>query len=264
MENEIRVEIEKEEQIELFKKFLKNFDSDFLMASNYLNIPRSSLSKYKRAVVRYLPKEILYKIITLLDIPCPNIIYEGNLKGVRKTYMDKAHLALKEKYGLNWAKELTNRRDFKGIHLFDFPNYIFIYLEEHFRKEFFESFCELFTSKIKASKFLGVFPSTLNSWIFGKQKDYDRNKEGLQFIPLSKLKIISDALLKDFGNDFSMNEIEKHIMMYRMRAGNPIKNPIFPIKEGPELTRLLFHLIGDGYSGRLGQMLIIKILLKNF
>ena len=42
--------------------------------------------------------------------------------------------------------------------------------------------------------------------------------------------------------------------MYRMQAGNPIKNPIFPISESPEFIRLLFHLLGDGYSGGKGDM----------
>ena len=68
-------------------------------------------------------------------------------------------------------------------------------------------------------------------------------------MPLSKLKLISKILVEDNNHEFSMENIERNIVMYRMQAGVPIKNPKFPVKESPEMIRLLFHLLGDGYSG---------------
>jgi hypothetical protein len=41
-----------------------------------------------------------------------------------------------------------------------------------------------------------------------------------------------------------MNEIEKHVAMYRMQAGNPIKNPITAGKQG-------WCLVGE-YQGKRG------------
>lgn len=253
MQNEIRVKIEEDKQKEIFKKFLKKFDNDFQNASNYLNITKSSLSKYKRGVSRYLPEEVLSKIISHLKIEEPQIIYSGTLKEIRNQYMKKAHPVLEQKYGKSWAKELTNRRDFKGIHLENFPDNIFIYLEDNYRKELFKAFYNLFGSLHKASKILDVSFSRLPFWYYGKQKDYKTNKTNPQLIPLKQLKIIAKALVEDGREEFSMENIEKHTLMYGMRAGSPIKNPKFPIKECSELTRLLFHLLGDGYAGKKGE-----------
>jgi len=249
MKEETRLKIDEEKQKEIFTNFIKKFNNDFDKASNYLGINKSSLSKYKRAIVHYLPKEVLDKVINYLNVGMPEILYSGDLTQIRKKYFDKAHLALKEKYGKDWAKELTKRRDFKGIHLNDFSDNIFVYLEEDYRKQLFEAASNLFGSLNRLAKFLDISPSRLTFWIYGKQKDYKRNVIGLQFIPLSKLKIISQKLIEDNREEFSMENIEKHVEMYRMQAGKPIKNPKFPIKESPEFVRLLFHLLGDGYAG---------------
>jgi len=247
--NEIRVMIDENKQKEIFRNFIKKFDNDFLLASQYLGISTSSLSKYTRAVVHYLPKNIFNKIINYLRIQQPEIIFSGSLNEIRLIFMRKAHPILAQRYGTNWAKQLTNKRDFKGIHLLDFPDYLFVYIEDNFRKEFFGALYNLFGSIDRAAKYLEVSVSRLSCWYSGKQRDYVRDIWGLQFIPLIKLKRISQALLEDNREEFSMCEIEKKVIMYRMRAGNPIRNPIFGIKESPQLVRLLFHLIGDGYSG---------------
>lgn len=253
MNEEIRVRIEDAKQVDLFRNFIKKFNNDFCKASDYLGITISSLSKYKRAVVRNLPKDVLLKVVSYLKKDTPQILFSGHLREIRKDYMKKAHSVLEQKYGERWAKELTNRRDFKGIHLSDFPDYIFVYLDEEYRKQLFNTAYNLFCSLGNLAKFLKVSPSRLSFWFYGKQKDYKRDVVGLQFIPLSKLKIISQKLVEDSREEFSMENIEKHVTMYRMQAGNPIKNPKFPIKEGPEIVRLLFHLLGDGYSGNKGD-----------
>ena len=63
MKEGIRVRIDETKQKEIFNNFIKKFDSDFSKASNYLGIDKSSLSKYKRAVVHYLPKEVLGRAV---------------------------------------------------------------------------------------------------------------------------------------------------------------------------------------------------------
>lgn len=253
MEKTIRIKIDETKQKEIFSNFLKKFDNDFGTASDYLGITKASLSKYKTAIIKYFPKEVLYKIMNYLNIEQPEILYSGTLTQIRKKYFKKAHLALKQKYGDNWAKELTKRRDFKGIHLDHFPESIFVYLEDAYRKELLNSAYNLFGSLSKLAREIKVSPTRLSYWFRGKQKDYKRNKVGLQFIPLLKLKIISNFLVEDGREEFSIENIERHVLMYRMRAGNPIKNPRFPIKESPELIRLMFHLLGDGYSGGKGN-----------
>jgi transcriptional regulator with XRE-family HTH domain len=250
---DIRVLIGEKEQKVLFTVFLKKFNHNFLLASSFLGITPSSLSKYKRAVTRYIPYKVLSKIVNYLRIDEPTIIFSGTLSEIRLKYMRKAHLLLEQKYGKNWAKELTKRRDFKGICLEDFPDYLFIYLEESYRKSLFEALYNLFGSTTKAANFLKVSISRISCWSYGIQRDYVRNKEGLQFIPLNKLKLISRVLVDDGREEFSMNNIEKHITMYRMQAGNPINNPKFPIKESAELIRVMFHLLGDGYAGKKGE-----------
>lgn len=249
MNEKIRVKIDENEQKDIFRLFLKKFNNDFSVASVSLGISRSSLSKYKWGVTRYIPKEVLVKVINCLEIDQPKIIYSGTLREIRQDYMGRAHPVLEEKYGKKWAKELTNRRDFKGISLSDFPDYVFVYLKDNYRKELFRALYNLFGSIDKVAEFLSVSISRLSCWCHGKQKDYVRNKVSMQFIPLSKLRIISERLVEDYRKEFSLENIEKHLVMYRMRAGNPIKNPKFPIVESPELVRLLFHLIGDGYAG---------------
>lgn len=251
--DDIRVKIDEKEQKELFRIFLKKFNNDFNKASDYLGVTRSSLSKYKRNVMKYISEEILLKVVDYLKVDSPEILYSGSLREIRKDYMKKAHHVLETKYGNKWAKELTSRRDFTGIHLSDFPDYIFIYLESDYRKQLLESAYCLFGSLGKLAQVIDVSPSRLSSWFYGKQKDYKTNKVGIQFIPLRKLKIISKYLVEDYRREFSMKNIENHVIMYRMQAGNPIKNPKFSIQESPELVRLLFHLLGDGYSGKKGE-----------
>tara|TARA_Y100000034_G_scaffold131217_1_gene191490 strand:- start:358 stop:1632 length:1275 start_codon:yes stop_codon:yes gene_type:complete len=248
------VRINEKEQIEIFTKLVKKFRRDFSKASEYLGISNSSLSNYKTYYVKYIPEDTLMKAITFLGLDKPLVLERGTLTEIRSRYMRKAHSVLANKYGNNWAKELTRRRDYKGFHLKDFPDYIFVYLKDSYRKKLLQSAYNLAGGLEKLSKIINISPSRLSYWYRGKQKDYKRDKTGLQFIPLLKLKLISDILVKDNNYNFSMEEIEKNVVMYRMRAGNPIKALKFPIKESPELVRLLFHLLGDGYSGNKKDM----------
>lgn len=249
MDNTIRVKIDEKEQKQIFIKFIKKFKRDFTKASNYLGISNSCLSKYKRGVIKYIPEDVLIKVTDYLKIDKPLILERGTLTDIRRNYIKKSYPILAEKYGVPWTKEIVKRRDSKGISLEDFPDYIFIYLKDEYRSRLLECAYNYAGSLNKFSKIISVSPSTLETWYKGKQKDPIRNKIGLQFMPLSKLKLISKILVEDNNHEFSMENIERNIVMYRMQAGVPIKNPKFPVKESPEMIRLLFHLLGDGYSG---------------
>ncbi|MDP4012601.1 MAG: hypothetical protein Q8R00_03280 [Candidatus Nanoarchaeia archaeon] len=201
------------------------------------------------AVIKYLPEEIIDKTTNYLKIDKPKIIERKSLTNLRREYLNKAHKVLENKYGKNWARELTIRRDYKGIRLDDFPDYLFVYLQEDYRKRLFKVAYNVAGNLNKLATTLRVSPSRLSCWYEGKQKDYTKKVIATQFTPLSKLKLISELLVKDNNHEFSMLNIENNVIAYRMRAGNTIKNPKFPIQESPEMIRILFHLLGDGYSG---------------
>jgi len=249
MSQHLRVKIDEKLQKEIFTKLIIKLDRDFTKTAKFLEITNSNLSKYKRAVTRFVPERVLLKATEHLKIEMPPILEKGTLSQIRSNYMKKAYPVLREKYSINCFKELTKRRDFKGISLQDFPDYIFIYLEDNYRKKFLQNACNLAGSQDKLARIIRISTSRFTNWYAGKQKDYKTNKVGIQFIPLRKIKIISNLLVEDNNYAFSMENIQRNVAMYRMRAGNPITNPIFPIKESPEMIRLLFHLLGDGYSG---------------
>ncbi len=246
--DEFRVKIDESEQKRVFRRLIKKFDKNFLKAANYLEITNSSLSKYKRGVTRYLPEKVLNKVYFFLGevpISAPKL----TLKGIRSNLIKKAHIRLAQKYGQDWHKELASRRDFNFISLKDFPDYVYIYLDNTYRHSLLQTASNLAGSNNKLSKLINVRPSTLHNWSKGEQKDYVTNKVGPSFIPLSKLKVLSDLLVKDNNFEFNLEKIESEIKQYRMRAGNPIQKPNFHIPESPEVIRILFHLLGDGYSG---------------
>jgi len=252
LDSDYRIRIDENEQKALFYKFFKKF-RNVKEAASFLGISNSSFCKYYRCVVKYLPYRVVQKAVFYLNIDIPKILYKGNLKNIRSMYMKEAHPILAEKYGDNWAKQLTVRRDANKINLEDFPDDTYIFIEDEFRKKLLEAATNLFNSQRKLMKALNISPGIFTSWFSGKQKDYETNKIGLYFMPLKKVKEISRHLCEDNRFEFSMEEIEKCTLMYRQQAGIPIKKIILPLQESPQLVRLLFHLLGDGYGGKKGE-----------
>ncbi len=250
--NESRIKIDEKLQKELFYKIFKKF-CNVPDAASYLNITPSSFSKYYRCKTRYLPYAVVQKIVTCLNITFPQILESGNLTEIRLQYMKKAHPLLGEKYGVNWAKKLTIRRNQNKITLNDLPDNTYVYIEPNYRKSLLQNAVNLFNTESGLMKKLSLSTSRFVSWYKGEQKDYRSNKIGVSFIPLNKLKEISSYLCEYENTEFSMDEISKHVLMYRLKCGNPIRNVILPIKESPQIVRLLFHLLGDGYGGMKGE-----------
>ncbi len=105
MDNEIRVQIEKEEQIELFRKFLKKFNKDN-DAAKFLGISKYSLSRYKNNKTRYIPEDILKKVVNYLGINLPLIREYKTLGEIRNEGIIKATKVLKNKYGSEFRNVL--------------------------------------------------------------------------------------------------------------------------------------------------------------
>lgn len=117
MKQEIRIRINEKEQKEIFTKLIKKFHKDFSKASKYLGISNSLLSRYKRAITKYIPEGVLVKAVNHLRREKPLSLERGTLTEIRRNYIKKSYPILKEKYGTSWTKELVKRRDFKGISL---------------------------------------------------------------------------------------------------------------------------------------------------
>jgi len=130
----------------------------------------------------------------------------------------------------------------REFHLFDFPENIYVGLDNSFRKKLFSKCISKIGTKYKLAKYLNVDYKAINNWINGYRRMY--GKLWKEFIPLHILKKLSDL------SKISKREIENNTKAYKIKGGKGlvIKNPILPIKETPALIRLLSHFIGDGYG----------------
>ena len=86
----IRVRIDESKQKEIFTKFIDDFNKDFSLASSYLGINNFSLSRYKRAVSKYIPKDIFLKVVEHLNLEQPDILYSGTLNEIRVPLYEKS------------------------------------------------------------------------------------------------------------------------------------------------------------------------------
>lgn len=127
----------------------------------------------------------------------------------------------------------------KSFHIWDFPDSIYILLDENAKSKFFEEVYQKFGNRERYAKFLKLDPSTVREYQLGFS---DKNKKKwVQYVPIKVLK-----KSKKFLTPKTIKLIENNILAYRPRAGSPIKNPILPIKESPTIYRLLGHIFGDG------------------
>ncbi len=113
-------------------------------------------------------------------------------------------------------------------------------MEDKFREELIDNAINLFGRK-KLAKCLNIRKlDTITRW---KKAKIKRNKDWItpQGIPLNKLKTLLKLL------NIELNQIEKYVKTYKSKGKSLlIKNPNLPIKESPELFRIIAHLIGDG------------------
>ncbi len=121
--------------------------------------------------------------------------------------------------------------------VWDFPDNLYILLDEKTHKEFFSSMFEKFGGKRPYARFLNISQMQLKQyWRRYSKKD---GRKYVQYIPLWLFK-------KSCKTSMLKRKIERGVDKIRVRAGEPIINPKFPIKESPELYRIIGHMIGDG------------------
>ena len=127
------------------------------------------------------------------------------------------------------------------ITLEDFPNDIYIQLEDDFRAEFFKTAWKLNKSYRHLAKKIGVSNTTMLS--FRRGKDIAKLDKSIS------IKHLKDILnyCKDSGNPiFDFDIVQKHIKYIRARHGIKIYNPKLPIGDSIELREIITHLICDG------------------
>lgn len=138
----------------------------------------------------------------------------------------------------------------RKFHIWDFPGHkVKILLKDH--NQFLTECTNQFGSMKKFSEFLNLPGYTVSSW-----------KRYKLYIPLWCLKKIINKLY------LNKRDIEKRIISYKgINTSKPIKKPILPVKEIPELFAVITHLIGDGCVSKYGIPMYVnsnKRLFLNF
>lgn len=127
---------------------------------------------------------------------------------------------------------------FRKFHLFDFPkDNTYILLADDLRQELFILACEVAGSQNKLAKRLDTTRQTVTRWL-----------KGTICMPLWALERI--LWLIPFRRRPTIEQIERQVIKYQARGGNPVRNPNLPLIEDERLLRIFFHLAGDGYAGR--------------
>lgn len=143
--------------------------------------------------------------------------------------------------------EVNKIKSSSFIHLHDFPeDKIVVFLEDNYRKELINK-AEYVIRKRNLMSLLKIRKlETIDRW---KKAEVNRGKGWVtsQGIPLDKLKKISKLLIANHQQKFNFLNIEKHVTAYKSRGKSlVIKKPNLPIKESPQLFRVITHMIGDG------------------
>jgi hypothetical protein len=138
------------------------------------------------------------------------------------------------------------KQSMRSWHIWDFPDNIYLLIKDNARKNFFKFLYERFDSRRRSAAFLNLDPSTIKEWEEGfSKKGRDMY---VQYIPVWVFKRCRPFLTEEI-----VESIENSVVAYRCRAGEPVKNPILPIKESSALYRLASHIMGDG-SATKGKM----------
>lgn len=124
-------------------------------------------------------------------------------------------------------------------HIWDFPDSIYVKLDDGYRLKLFKRLHEFYGSHRKMAKALGRDLSIVTTLRRGV--DYGGYEA---YIPMSILK----KIIATFPEQ--KHEIEKAVIAYRCRAGWPVHRPILPIRESPQLYNILVHMLCDGSAGK--------------
>ncbi len=105
---EIRVKINKKEQKILFKEFNKKL-IDRKNAIKFLKVKYGTYNGYCNTRIRYIPKDLICKICSILKRPLPKILESRTLLEIRQKTIRKTYPVLRRRYGENWAKVIAKR-----------------------------------------------------------------------------------------------------------------------------------------------------------
>src|SRR3989344_6844871 len=124
----------------------------------------------------------------------------------------------------------------KTWHILDFPDTVYVYLNNSFREEFFEAMFERVGGKRPYAKFLGLDQMTVKRYHQGCF--YKKGTRYLQSIPIFLFKKSLD--LMDNG---LKEKLESNIHLLKTHGnGLPIINPKLPIIESPAFYRIVAHM----------------------
>lgn len=134
----------------------------------------------------------------------------------------------------------------KYYHIEDFPHdKIRILLDKEFKEKFWKALKSIIGSDEKIAKIVKYPRSVITKMRLGK------NSRGTTyFMPLWMVIKFSKILVKKGYKQFSLRNIEKHIIAYKTNSvSSVITNPNLPLPEDERLIRIFTHLVGDGYGG---------------
>ncbi len=124
-------------------------------------------------------------------------------------------------------------------HIWDFPDSIYVLIEDEFRIKLLERLYKRFGSRRKFCLEIEEEPKGFRKYHCAKFKK--NGKEYVQYIPNKLLKKIITYISKE-----EKLKLEKQIIKIRVRAGTPVNLPKLPLLETPKLYSIIGHLIADG------------------
>jgi len=128
----------------------------------------------------------------------------------------------------------------KTWHIFDFPDTIYISLNNNFRKEFFDDIFSELGGIRPSARFFGLSQMTIKQYY--REYSYKNKIKHPQAIPISFIKKSLPII-----NDNLKEKLEQNV--YALKAKNrgiPVFNPKLPFIESPAFYRVVAHMIGDG------------------
>ncbi len=136
------------------------------------------------------------------------------------------------------------------ISLEDFPDDIYILLEDDFRAEFFKTAWRINKSYRHLAKKIGVSNPVMLSWRRGRINSTNQD----QFCSVWAIKEIINRSKHSSEWKYDLDEVQKHIKSIRAIHGRKILNTKLPIEDSVELREIVTHLLCDGYASNKKHM----------
>lgn len=136
------------------------------------------------------------------------------------------------------------------ITLEDFPDDIYIMLEDGFRAQFFKTAWKINKSYRHLAKKIGVSNPVMLSWRRGRINFTNQD----QYCPVWAIKEIIKHSKYSSEWKFDLDEVQRHVKSIRAVHGKKISNIKLPIEDSIELREVVTHLLCDGYASNKKRM----------